>query len=256
MDGQKVLEMLQPMREVLNDLEGAALDDKQLSAKTLLDMAEKLTAAELAIIEACNRELTGELDRLEAERADLMDPARFAPKKTDREVLPDSIQWALNSGDGVYRPTMKLEFTHFDAGHHGHKPEPIEANDVDHAFRIFSAVACALCQTEKIRAKVEDAHGGVVARFLANDDEWPSTDYPEVGDMVCSECASFWSLCDCDDGGFVPATEEHVDRENRDPEMIEAMNAYLASGEAKQPWIDREAFETLQGFAGIGGGHD
>jgi hypothetical protein len=104
MDGKKVLEMLQPMREVLNDLESAALNDEQLSAKTLLDMAEKLTAAELAVIEENNRELTGELDRLEAERADLMDPARSAPKKNDRETLPESIQWALNSGDGVYRP--------------------------------------------------------------------------------------------------------------------------------------------------------
>jgi hypothetical protein len=71
MDGKKVLEMLQPMREVLHDLEGAALDFKQLSAKTLLDMTEKLMAVETAIREEYNRELTGELDRLEAERAEL-----------------------------------------------------------------------------------------------------------------------------------------------------------------------------------------
>ena len=104
MDGNKVLEMLQPMREVLNDLEGAALYDKQLSAKNLLDMADKLTAAEMAIREANSRELTAEGDRLEAERAELLDPARWAPKKNDREVLPKSIQWALNSGNGTYRP--------------------------------------------------------------------------------------------------------------------------------------------------------
>lgn len=68
MDGNKVLDMLQPMREVLNDLESAALYDKQLSAKILLDMTEKLMAAETAVRDEYNRGLTGELDRLEEER--------------------------------------------------------------------------------------------------------------------------------------------------------------------------------------------
>ena len=81
MDGNKILEMLQPMREVLNDLEGAALVDERLSAKNLLDMADKLTAAEMAIREAYSRELTAEGDRLAAERAELMDPARWAPRR-------------------------------------------------------------------------------------------------------------------------------------------------------------------------------
>ena len=81
MDGNKVLEMVQPMREVLNDLEGAALDGEQLSAKSLLDLAGKLTAVDLAIMGEYNRELAAESDRLEAERAELMDPARWAPRK-------------------------------------------------------------------------------------------------------------------------------------------------------------------------------
>jgi hypothetical protein len=143
---------------------------------------------------------------------------------------------------------MKLIFTKWEAGHHGRTPEPVEANDIDHAFRIFSVVACALCQREKIRAKVENSQGETVARFMADDDEWPSTDYPEPGDLICSECASFWSLCDCGDGGFVPMTEEDLE-EDRDPEMIVAMNDYLSSGAARQPWIDRESFEEMTRFA-------
>lgn len=145
---------------------------------------------------------------------------------------------------------MKLIFTKFDAGHHGHKPEPIEpieANDVDHAFRIFSAVACALTTGEKIAAKVEGGQGDIIARYVATDDESASVDYPEVGDMVCSECGAFWSLCDCEDGGFIPMEPDAL--EDRGPEKIEGMNAYLASGEAKMPWIDRESFEEMTRFA-------
>jgi hypothetical protein len=143
---------------------------------------------------------------------------------------------------------MKLIFTEWTAGHHGHKPDPVEANDVDHAFTIFSAVACALDQGQEIRAKVEDGRGDVVARFEAVDDESPSVDYPERGDIVCNECGAFWRLCDCVDGGGFPDVVARFDPKDRDPEMIEAMNAYLASGEAKQPWIDREAFKEMTKF--------
>jgi hypothetical protein len=81
LEGDKVLGLLQPMREVQNDLENFALGDAGASAKDLLDMSEKLTAVELAVMELYNRELIAEGDRLEQEREDLMDPARFAPKK-------------------------------------------------------------------------------------------------------------------------------------------------------------------------------
>jgi hypothetical protein len=144
---------------------------------------------------------------------------------------------------------MKLVFTEWTAGHHGHVPEPVEAHDIDHAFRIFEAVACALNQGQKIRAKVEDYHGAVVARFMAGDDESPGIDYPEVGDSACTECFAFWSLCDCEDGGFVPMEPEGL--KLRFPEMLASMNDYLASGGAKIPDMEREAFlYTLQHFAG------
>ncbi len=141
---------------------------------------------------------------------------------------------------------MKLEFTEWNAGHHGRKPDALEANDVDHAFKIFSAVACALNQGHSIRAKVEDGQGDVMARFVATDDEDAGADFPEVGDMVCSECGAFWSLCDCSEGGFVPMAAEAL--EDRDEGDIVDMNAYLQSGEARQPWIDREAFEEMTKF--------
>jgi hypothetical protein len=138
---------------------------------------------------------------------------------------------------------MKLEFTEWSTGHHGHVPEPVEANDIDHAFKIFSAVACALCQGEKVRAKVENGQGEVVARFEAVDDESPSTDYPEPGDLVCSECGAFWFLmdCGCEGAGFVPMEADAV--EDLDEEMIDRMNAYLESGKAKMP-------DTLTEFFG------
>lgn len=151
---------------------------------------------------------------------------------------------------------MKIIFTEWKLGHHGHHPDPVDANDVDHAFRIFSAVACALTTGEKIRAKVENAQGDVLARFMADDDESPSTDYPKVGDSACTECFAFWSLCDCEEGGFVPMEPEGL--EHRTPEMLEAMNAYLASGDAKiedalppdmGARLEAAAFSSLQDHA-------
>jgi len=63
MTAEQVSEMLQPMREVLNDLEGAAMNDARLSAKDLLDMAGKLTAVDLAFLDEYHRELIAEGER-------------------------------------------------------------------------------------------------------------------------------------------------------------------------------------------------
>jgi len=72
MNSEKILEMLQPMREVLNDIEGAAIDGTQLSAKNLLDLAEKLIAVDMAISIEYHRELIAKAVLVEAERAELM----------------------------------------------------------------------------------------------------------------------------------------------------------------------------------------
>lgn len=138
---------------------------------------------------------------------------------------------------------MKIIFTEWKLGHHGHHPDPVDANDVDHAFRIFSAVACALNQGQEIRAKVQDGQGAVVARFMATDDDeaGAGADYPEVGDMVCSECGAFWALCPCVDGGFAPMAADALDDVHEG--IIVDMNAYLQSGDAKLPNTLTEVFE-------------
>jgi len=144
-----------------------------------------------------------------------------------------------NMRPGKKGKPMKLIFTKFDAGHHGHVPAPVEVSDVDRAFPVFRAVSCALHQTESIEAAVVDRRGVIMARFVATDDENAGVGYPEPGDMVCSECGAFWALCGCEDGGFVPMEPGAV--ETRDPEMILKMNAEMGI-----LLLERAAKKTLE----------